>query len=50
MEEAPDMFSDSIKKKLKEYPIASILENILLSMFMILTIVSVSMGKTVKEE
>ena len=49
VESATDIFSASIQLKLKEYPIAGILENILLSVFMVLTIISVSMGKQVKE-
>jgi hypothetical protein len=47
---APDIFAPDVRDRLKAYPIASVLENFLLCILMILTLVSISMGRTVRDE
>ena len=45
-----DIFSPKIKAKLDKYPIAEIVENALLIVFMVMTLVSISMGKRIRND
>lgn len=45
-----DILRADLKKKVDSYPIADIVENALLILFMVLTLVSISMGKSIRNE